>query len=157
MKLLNSASYASARRGYDYVIGNHVLYIEMIDHTSYNGLVKGNRKEPYKVHIDVEHIKKSKCECPFTEGNYKICKHMVAVFFTVFPSELIKYEVEVVEEEKRFEEYKIEREKRFNQFINGLKKQELRNILVELLEIGPDWQYDQFIEDYVDSGDDFNE
>ena len=145
MKLLNSASYASINRGYYYAIGDNVKYVEKINDTSYFGLVKGNKKEPYKVHIDIEHIRQSSCDCPFTEGNRKICKHMIALYFTAFPNDLKSYEAEVIEEEKLAESIRIEQEMKFYRFIYKLKKQELRYILIELLEHGPDWQFDQFM------------
>ena len=150
MNPLNSASYTSISRGYDYAIGGHVLSVEKVDDVSYNGLVKGSHPEPYKVHIDVEHVRKSKCDCPFTEGNRKICKHMIALFFTVFPDQLKTYQVMVRDAQEIAEFERLEAEKKLYKYINKLKKQELRDILIELLECGPEWQYDKFIRDYVE-------
>lgn len=157
MKLLNKASYNSARRGYDYSKSNRVSSIIKNSNVSYEGLVKGSRDEPYHVHINIDQIKQSKCDCPFTEGNQRICKHMIALMFAVFPEQLKHYESDVIEEEDRYEEYIKERESKLYKFIDKLKKQELRNILIEVLESGPEWQYDRFINDYIEFYEDIDE
>ena len=61
--------------------------------------------------IDIEHSKKSTCTCPHAEGTRRVCKHKVALFFSVFPEEadraLREAEEREAYEEKRWqEEYK---------------------------------------------------
>lgn len=150
MKLLNSSSYASIHRGYEYAKRNQVLLVEKITDTSFDGVVKGSKDDPYNVHIDIDKIRQSTCNCPFTEGNKKICKHMIAVYFVAFPDELKKYELEVIVSEEMAEVFRLEQEKKLFRIINGFKKQELREALIGILESGPDWQYERFIRDYVD-------
>lgn len=150
MKLLNSSSYASIDRGYEYAKRNQVLLVEKITDTSFDGVVKGSKDDPYNVHIDIDKIRQSTCNCPFTEGNKKICKHMIAVYFVAFPDELKKYELEVIVSEEMAEVFRLEQEKKLFRIINGFKKQELREALIGILESGPDWQCERFIRDYVD-------
>lgn len=150
MKLLNSSSYASIDRGYEYAKRNQVLLVEKITDTSFDGVVKGSKDDPYNVHIDIDKIRQSTCNCPFTEGNKKIYKHMIAVYFVAFPDELKKYELEVIVSEEMAEVFRLEQEKKLFRIINGFKKQELREALIGILESGPDWQYERFIRDYVD-------
>ncbi|NMB97839.1 MAG: hypothetical protein GYA02_14710 [Clostridiaceae bacterium] len=37
--------------------------------------------------INIVHPRKSKCNCPHADGRRVICKHMIALYFTVFPKE----------------------------------------------------------------------
>ena len=37
------------------------------------------------------HIKKSFCNCPFAEGNRKVCKHKIAIYFSAFPEKAEEY------------------------------------------------------------------
>ncbi len=94
MSLLTTASGKSVYRGYEYYLENKVLSCNRIDDFEYEGIVKGTMQEPYKVHINLNKIRSSTCDCPFANGR-KICKHMVAVFFASFPDEARKYKAEL--------------------------------------------------------------
>ena len=90
-KLPYLASGASLWRGYDYYTARKVLSWEPAEAGTYpqrfDGVVSGNGDKPYEVHIDMAHPKKSTCTCPFAEGRHVICKHMVALYFTIYPAE----------------------------------------------------------------------
>ena len=90
-KLPYLASGASLWRGYDYYTAHKVLSWEPTEPGGYpqqfDGVVSGNGDKPYEVHIDIAHPKKSTCTCPFAEGRHVICKHMVALYFTIYPAE----------------------------------------------------------------------
>lgn len=90
MSILNCASSASVYRGYDYYINKHVTDIIKINSNLYEGYVNGNTKNAYYVKIDVEHPRKSYCDCPHATGN-TVCKHMIALYFTAFPQEAEDY------------------------------------------------------------------
>ena len=36
-------------------------------------------------YILIKHPRKSKCNCPFAEGRRVVCKHMIALYFTIEP------------------------------------------------------------------------
>ena len=126
MGLLDIASGNSFWRGYDYFIDGNVLSKKQIDDFRYCGTVAGSRAEPYEVMIDLQHPKKSTCNCPHAEGTRRVCKHKVALYFSLFPEEAdkaIKEEEawEAEEEKREQEEYKeIER------YVYSLTKEELR-------------------------------
>ena len=90
MSILNCASSASVYRGYDYYINKHVTDIIKINSSLYEGYVNGNTKNAYYVKIDIEHPRKSYCDCPHATGN-TVCKHMVALYFSAFPQEAEDY------------------------------------------------------------------
>lgn len=150
MKLISSASYTSRSRGYNYAIARNVISFNRIEEDIYEGLVSGSGPTPYYVTINLKNIRKSKCECPFTQGNRKVCKHMVALYFTAFPDDLETYKTDVVHEQELYEAYLENRENNFLKYISKLKKQELKDLLITLLETGPSWQYDNFYRDYVE-------
>ena len=80
--------------------------------------------------IDIEHPKRSTCTCPHAEGTRRVCKHKVALFFSVFPEEADRAlreaeEWEANEEKRRQEEYKG-----LEEYVNSLSKQELRDELL---------------------------
>lgn len=91
MGLLENARYASIERGYDYYKRGNVISFKQTSENEYEGKVSGSAEKPYDVHIDIIHIKKSFCNCPFAEGNRKVCKHKIAIYFSVFPEKAEEY------------------------------------------------------------------
>ena len=150
MGLIDIASSASAWRGYEYYKENKVLSIEQVGENEYDGYVSGSRKEPYSVHIDTLHPKKSTCNCPFAEGNRKICKHKVALYYTVFPEEAKQYLAEIEAAEKAAEEYNEKIYDLVEEKISKMKKSELRDALWQVLMDGPEWVFDRFVREYIE-------
>lgn len=155
MSILSNASSITVDRGYGYYLEKYVLSYNQIDEYKYESEVRGSEKEPYHVIIDIKHPKKSSCTCPFANGN-RICKHMVATYFTIFPEEADDYQswIESQYYDEKFEhdyldEYDDEDEYDFNdysfdipfcfdellgRYINQLSQQELREQLKSELE-----------------------
>ena len=150
MGLIDIASSASAWRGYGYYKENKVLSINKINENEYEGTVAGSSNEPYSVHIDILHPKRSTCNCPFAEGNKKICKHKVALYFSVFPDEADKYLTAVEQAEKEAEEYEEQIYDLVGQKIQKMKKSELQDALWQVLMDGPEWVFDRFVREYID-------
>ena len=112
MSIATAASQKSAWRGYEYYYDDKVKSITKIDdiHYSgevYSGEVSGSENTPNSVTIDLEHPKRSKCTCPFANG-YKVCKHMVALYFKAFPEEAEDYIRKIKEEENFSRSFLIE-------------------------------------------------
>ncbi len=142
MSILSIASNASAWRGYEYYNGKKVLSWEQTGEHEFQGEVAGSEKEPYRVVIDIEHPKKSTCNCPHAEGKKIVCKHKVALFFTVFPKEADGYIAEIEESEREEEEWEQERYDQIVEYVNSLSKEELRNALINaLLEEESDFEW----------------
>lgn len=154
MGLMNMASGASLWRGYEYYQDKKVQAIEPINESQFHGSVAGSQAQPYDVLIDIEHPRKSHCNCPLADGRRIICKHMIALYFTAFPQEAENYYKEVVAYEEEQEQLAEERQDRLVQCIQKMSKEKLQNALIQLLEDGPEWQYDGFIDTYVDWEDD---
>lgn len=148
MSLLSAASYASVRWGYDYFTEKKVCSLTKKSDTQFAAFVKGGGREPYSVLIDVEHPRKSACTCPHASGRRIICKHMVATFFTAFPEEAKRFYGEVVAQEEEEERRQEEREDKLIAYIGKCKKQELQQMLLQLLFDGPEWQYERFLEEH---------
>lgn len=91
MSILTSASSSSVSRGYDYYKNNKVNNINQLNDYEFEGYVEGSLKDPYYVKIDIEHPRKSYCDCPHANGNIT-CKHMTALYFELFPEEVEDYE-----------------------------------------------------------------
>ena len=147
MSLLSIASGASVWRGYEYFTEKKVHGLTKKNDAQFTASVKGTGSEPYLVSIDVEHPRKSVCTCPHASGRRIICKHMVATYFTAFPEEAKCFYDEAVayeEEELRQEE----REDKLIAYIGKCKKQELQQMLIQLLFDGPEWQYERFLEEH---------
>lgn len=160
MSILNSASSRSVYRGYDYFKeGNVISHIQLSDF-EYEGEVQGTNKTPYHVMINTKHPKSSSCDCPFANGN-TICKHMVALFFSVSPEDLKDYEdwsendyedeYEEYDEEDYYDDYEYDRYGNYNKyksdfirpiffdellsnFVNNLSEEKMRDILISELK-----------------------
>ena len=151
MSILDVASSKSTWRGYSYHISGNVIYIKKMNDTTYSGTVKGSDNRQYDVTIDTLHPKKSICNCPFAEGNRKVCKHKVALFFKAFPEEAERYYNEVMEYERQLEQKEAEEEKLYQKvedYIIKMNKSEAQQALYELLLDGPEWQFDKFVREH---------
>ena len=95
--------------------------------------------------MDIEHPRKSTCDCPLANGKRIICKHIVATYFTIFPEEATNFE----EEQNRLcEEYEKEKEEEYGKVIkclNKMSKKELIEELIQVFDYGPEWIYDNFV------------
>ena len=127
-----------------------MLSVNKINENEYEGTVTGSSNEPYSVHIDILHPKRSTCNCPFAEGSKKICKHKVALYFSVFPDEADKYLTAVEQAEKEAEEYEEQIYDLVGQKIQKMKKSELQDALWQVLMDGPEWVFDRFVREYID-------
>lgn len=150
MGLIDIASSASVWRGYEYYKENKVCSVNKVSENEYDGTVAGASKDPYSVRIDILHPKKSTCNCPFAEGNKKICKHKVALYFSVFPKEADIYLAAVEQAEKEEEEYEEQIYDLVGQKISKMKKSELQDALWQVLMDGPEWVFDRFVREYIE-------
>lgn len=140
MGILSLASGASAWRGYEYYKDKKVGKIEKTTDNDYKSVVRGTGSEPYQVTLNLAHGRKSTCNCPHAHGRMIVCKHMVAVFFELFPQEAKNYIKEVEEyevEQERQEHLRIEE---IRKYVYGLSKAELRQELLNCL-LEDEWHY----------------
>lgn len=100
--------------------------------------------------MDLDHVRRSSCTCPHAAGRRVICKHMLAVFFTAFPEEAKSYYENVQKAEEDRENYLQARKDKLIKYVYGLKKQEAQQLLLEVLESGPEWQWDRFIREHIE-------
>lgn len=156
MSLMSCASRASTWKGYHYFLEHKVKMVQKINDSQYDGAVSGSNGEVYSVHIDLVHPRKSSCNCPHAAGRRIICKHMIALFFTVYPleaeryiEEVIDYEREAERQEEEAERLAEEEEDKVLSFVDGLDRAEMREILLRLLFEGPEWQWERFIREYI--------
>ena len=164
MGLLDIASSRTVSRGYDYYLDDYVKDVRQINDYEYEGYVKGSLNEPYFVHINIKHPKKSYCNCPFANGN-RICKHMVALYFTVFEDEANEYEEWLNSsyddeyddyDEYEYDDYPIENNFTeplfFNQvldnYLDSLSVTQLKTTLKEILLRDKESTYFEHLKDY---------
>ena len=151
MGIIDCASYASIERGYDYYKDKKVINVTKVTNTSYTAEVQGTTM--YEIFIDVEHPRRSKCNCPHANGKRIICKHMIATYFTIFPNEADVYIDSVQRQEMEYEEYLRKTFIALDKYLSQCNKKQLKEHLFDLLESGPDWQFDNFVRDYVNMND----
>lgn len=150
MGILNQARASVIQRGYEYYKDKKVINFRKESDTVFYGSVKGTTT--YDVKIDINHtVKNTYCNCPFAKDNRKICKHMVALYFTAFPNEAEQY-IENIAEQERFKEmygYLYDEDFEYNEddeeisdyvmyevvsdYVNNLTVPELRFRLIEAL------------------------
>lgn len=150
MGILEVASGNSVWRGYDYFEEKKVISFEKISKTLFKGVVSGSSNEIYDVTLDVAHPKRSSCTCPHAEGTRRICKHKIALYFTIFPDEAERLINEARAYEEEEEQRQIQTEKDLVTYVRKLKKSEAQELLLDLLFAGPDWQYENFIRMHLD-------
>lgn len=150
MGLLDIASSNSTWRGLDYYKENKGAYYKKVSDSEYEGIINGSNGKKYNAFMDIEHPRKSKCDCPHANGKRVICKHIVALYFTVFPNEVDNFLKEVEEAEKEYEEYEQKLYDKTIKYINSMSKNELKEALIETLNIAPEWFYDRFVRNRID-------
>jgi uncharacterized Zn finger protein len=133
MSFWSSASNNSQWRGLDYFEQGKVTSFKQVADSVYESYIGGTAASPYQTVIDVSHPRKSHCDCPFAEGRRVICKHMVALFFTIFPSEVDVFLHEVKEYNKEVERQEQEHYKKLEQYVKSLKKEDLQRELYNAL------------------------
>lgn len=133
MSILSISSNASAWKGYEYYEEKRVRSWEQTSEHEFEGEVIGSENKSYHVMIDTEHPKKSTCNCPHAEGKRIICKHKIALFFTVFPKEADGYITDIEEYERDEEEWEQEHYDEIIKYVKSLSKEELRTALVKAL------------------------
>ena len=149
MGLINIASGNSTWRGLDYYKENKVSNYKKTSDSECEGIVNGSNGKKYNVFINMEHTKKKKCDCPHAKDKRIICKHIVALYFTAFPDEVDKFLKEVEEAEKEYKAYEEELYNKTIKYINSMSKNELKEALIEILNVAPEWVYDRFVRDRV--------
>ena len=68
MALIDIASSKSVWRGMEYYKQNKVSSCTANDDGTYEGVVAGSGDESYSIHVDMEHPRKSTCNCPLANG-----------------------------------------------------------------------------------------
>lgn len=91
MGLLDIASIRSIERGFNYYQSECVINLKSFSETQHEAEVKGSGNKVYRCYIDMEHPRKSKCNCPHADGRRVICKHMIALLFTASPEAANKH------------------------------------------------------------------
>lgn len=150
MGLLDIASSSSAWRGYEYYKNSSVIIKKRISETEFSGIVRGNNSNHYEVFIDIEHPRKSHCNCPFANGKRIVCKHQVALYFSAFPKDAEKYYKEIIEYEEEEQRRQEKLDEKIIAYINSLSKEELRQTLYEVLYDGADWAFERFVSEHID-------
>ena len=150
MGLIDCASGNSIWRGYDYFKGNKVSVLAPIGNGIYEATILGSDKELYHVLLDIPHPRRSKCNCPHADGKRIICKHIVAVYFTVHPEEADRLYREAMEYEAEEEKRQAETADNLPRLIHKMKKGDLESALLQILYDGPEWQCDKFLREYFD-------
>ena len=148
MSFISSASGDSQWRGYKYWEEKKVTSYQCVSDHEAEGVVKGSKE--YHVKIDTEHPRKSACDCPFAHGRRVICKHMVALYFTLYPHVAEEYYGEVMKAQEEWENEQEEIEKKLIDYVHKMKKDELKKILLQLLFDGPEWQYEKFVREHLE-------
>ncbi len=150
MGLIECASGSSAWRGYEYYLEKKVTDVEMIRDNVYSGNVLGSSKSSYTTVVDIEHPRKSTCNCPHANGRRVICKHIIALYFTVNPTAAKNYYEDCIEAEKEAEKERAKIEEKVIACVYGMKKNELAETFLEYLFSGSEWQYDKFVREHID-------
>lgn len=133
MGLIEIASNNSVWRGMDYYNNKKVVSWESLGVDIYEGTVSGSNGNTYTVHIDTEHPRKSSCNCPFANGRRVVCKHMIALYFTVEPKVAEDFLKEVEKWEAEEEERELQHYEEMKKYVKSLSKIELQEQLLDAL------------------------
>lgn len=136
MEYLKEAKPIIVWRGYDYYLFKHVSWWHKVVDDLYKGEVVGSNEKHYQVEININEPKASTCTCPYATGKKDMCKHMVALYFTIFPEStlffrkiLLKYFMSLkAEDDIRHQHYR-----EIEAYVDTLSYDMLKVVLVEVL------------------------
>lgn len=127
MAFYDFASGASLWRGYDYFIAGKVSECCPIDEHGFEGRVSGSEGAEYHVRIDVEHPRKSTCDCPFAKDRVAVCKHKIALYFEAVPGSADAFLRDMEERERECREWEKKkaeaRRRRLAAYVNSLPRE----------------------------------
>lgn len=167
MSFIDKASDRIVQRGFFYYEDKNVLSFTQINDNEYEGYVQGSDNEPYHVVLNLNNAYYSKCTCPYAQENH-ICKHMVALYFSIFEEEAEEYyrylNDDYDEDEDYYDEddydydcYNYNNKKPFekpiyyddllNQFINQLSHEQLVEVLYKELKKDEKQTYFNYLEE----------
>lgn len=142
MGMREICSYNSYWRGLNDFENNKVKSINKINENEYDAEVEGT--ELYHVHLNINHPRKSTCTCPHAAGKSTICKHKVAVYFSIFPEEAQeaidernRYYKSLEERRKEYDKKVEEITKMYEELVDDLSEEEVRKRLVNYMV----WDY----------------
>lgn len=141
--IVRMASAASIWRGLDYYERGHVHNLRASGNDAFDAEVAGTASQPYRVHVDIAHVRQSSCTCPHAAGTRRICKHMVATVFAAHPEQVEAFRYEVEQEELAYEREEQAHREELWRHVKSLTKDELRkqlfDALIELEERRSSW------------------
>lgn len=134
MGVIELASAKSLWRGFYYYEEGRAFDIDKSMLGFIRGKVNGSNDMVYKVEVNLEKLRSSTCTCSFKADKPKaLCKHIVALYFSAYPSEaerLLKlneqWEKEAQEEEQR-------RIKEIEAYVKKLSKADLQEMVIDQL------------------------
>lgn len=150
MGVIKSASGSSVWRGLDYYKHNKVISYKRINDNECIGKIRGSNNKDYDVIMNTEHPRSSKCNCPHAKDRKIVCKHIVALYFTVFPKEAKKFEEDARKAEEEYEKYQEQLYDNVKRRIYFMTKGQLQEALLDVLNLSPEWVYERFVRDYIE-------
>ena len=89
MDLIDYAKASTINQGYKCYLLKKVSNIKPKDLNIFSGYVEDDLEDPYYVIINLDYPKLSYCDCD--ESDKKICKHMIALYFSIVQEEAHMY------------------------------------------------------------------
>ena len=137
MGLIECASGASCWRGHDYYLSGKVLSCCPMGESKFEGRVEGAAEEPYEVRVDIEHPRRSSCNCPHAKDRRVVCKHQIALYFEAVPGTAEFF----VENQQRLEDEYYDALKRWKHdrfdeivlYVDSLTPEKMRDELINAL------------------------
>ena len=133
MALIDIASSKSVWRGIEYYNQGKVISWSQNEDGTYDAKVAGSGDGDYTVHVDLEHPRKSACNCPLANGKRIICKHIVAVSFCVDESEAERFKKDLTPYHSLEEEVDSKRYDKYLSFAKTMSKKELNEAYAEAM------------------------
>ena len=117
----------------EYYKQNKISSCTANDDGTYEGVVSGSSDESYSVLVDMEHPRKSTCNCPLANGKKVICIHIVAVSLCVDASESERFKNEKTIYASEEEERRTKKYHKYMSYAKCKSQRELREAYVELM------------------------
>lgn len=133
MNLLDAADQGSIWRGLDYYLEKRVLSYYVMDKDHIRGKVAGSQSLPYEVALNLNDVHTSLCNCPYAKDKEIICKHKIALYFTLYPEIADGYLADANKIADEHDRKHRERILRIVNIVDRLSTSEMKTVLISYM------------------------
>lgn len=145
MEVLANASQKAKYEGYYCFKCGCVKEVNEVSKRVYEGKIVDEKGEVFSVNLDLNKNVKSSCNCKQAFNRRVVCKHVVALYFKLFPAEAKRYYDEYLKPPA--DDNREIKKRTFKKNLLRADRSELIDYICELMDLCTDKNLDKFLDE----------